>query len=379
MSQGAKCLLAVAAWVLICAATASAGGDPCIVEDNGTGTVTLPPQGCEYRSPHEVFMLIDGLPPGTTIELDPIHSDFVCLQSPSPFCSLPLPPGRCETQGGSLGGDGHCYESLLELQVVGTGSLAGFYRTLWVPVSGEVHTDPRNSGDPVETFASEVYRLQGELFGDFDFCTFRLTGGRDYGLPSPGTITLTQLPSGDFNVYSFFDLTYQLEFEGCPDGQISDYMGTTTGTLRMETGNECGNSVVETGEQCDDGNTESCDGCSHACRTEVDSDGDAAVDACDNCPNVPNGPLAGPNDQLDADSNGIGDACQCGDCNGDGFTNITDALRIARGLVGAGSEAERLGDVNNDGVCNITDALIIARGLQGSAHEDQHCPAYWGQ
>ncbi len=29
-------------------------------------------------------------------------------------------------------------ESLLELDVAGTGSLVGFYRTLWVPVTGEV-------------------------------------------------------------------------------------------------------------------------------------------------------------------------------------------------------------------------------------------------
>ena len=76
--------------------------------------------------------------------------------------------------------------------------------------------------------------------------------------------------------------------------------------------------------------------------------------------------------------NGIGDACQCGDVNEDGFTNVTDALIIARGQVPADSRAEKLGDVNNDQACNVTDALIIARGLQGSAHDDQHCPAYHG-
>ena len=36
-------------------------------------------------------------------------------------------------------------------------------------------------------------RLQGELFGDPDFCTFRVTGGTDFGLPSPGHTTLTDL------------------------------------------------------------------------------------------------------------------------------------------------------------------------------------------
>jgi hypothetical protein len=104
----------------------------------------------------------------------------------------------------------------------------------------------------------------------------------------------------------------------------------------------------------------------------LDSDADGIVDDLDNCPNMTNA------DQIDTDENGLGDACQCGDVNGDGFTAITDALLIARGRVPSGSEEERLGDVNDDGVCNITDALIIARGQQGSAHEDQHCPAYHG-
>jgi hypothetical protein len=103
-----------------------------------------------------------------------------------------------------------------------------------------------------------------------------------------------------------------------------------------------------------------------------DGDGDEACDEDDNCPYIPNG------DQLDTDQNAIGDACQCGDVNRDGLTNITDVLMIARGQVHSGSEGERFGDVNNDASCNLSDALIIARGQQGSLHEDQHCPAYHG-
>ena len=45
-----------------------ASADPCNAADNGTGTVTLPPIGCDYLSPDEVHVIIDGLPPGTTIE-----------------------------------------------------------------------------------------------------------------------------------------------------------------------------------------------------------------------------------------------------------------------------------------------------------------------
>ncbi|MCP4589345.1 MAG: hypothetical protein GY842_01240, partial [bacterium] len=35
---------------------------------------------------------------------------------------------------------------------------------------------------------------------------------------------------------SFFDITYQIEFEGCPGSVLDGYMGTTTATIRMQTG-----------------------------------------------------------------------------------------------------------------------------------------------
>ncbi len=232
---------ALAAWLAVFVVSSFAG-EACVVEDNGTGTITLPPMGCEYTSPDEVFMIIDGLPPGTTIEMAGILKDFICCGDTCPACSLPLPPGECEMAGGTLGGHGDCFNSTLELTVTGTGELAGFSRHLAVPVFCEVHTGPRTPGDPVQDFDSVVFRLQGELFGDPDFCTFRITGGTDFGLPSPGQTTLTELPSGDFAVDSFFDITYQIEFEGCPDSMLADYAGTTTATIRMETGfaEECG-------------------------------------------------------------------------------------------------------------------------------------------
>lgn len=212
----------------------------CIIPDNGTGTVTLPPIGCEYITPNEPFMIIDGLPSDSNIEMVGTLRDFVCCYGPSSCsnCSLFLSVDECETAGGTLGGDGHCFEASLKLDVTGKGSLAGFNRTLWVAVFGEMHTGPRNSGDPVQTFANRIYNLSGELFGDPDFCTFRIRGGSsfDYGPDNNGVTVLTHLPSGDFPADSFFDITYQVEFAGCPGGALEGYSGTTTESTRMVTG-----------------------------------------------------------------------------------------------------------------------------------------------
>ncbi len=217
------------------AALKSAGGDPCVVPDDAGGTVTLPPAGCDYLSPEEVHEIIDGLPAGTTIEFAAIHKDFICNRGDG-FPGCP-PPGICEDTGGDLGGNVDCFESVLELNLTSTGTgLPGFARTMFLPVLSKVHTGPRTPGDPVQSFDTEMVALQGELFGDPDFCTFRVTGGRDFGLPSPGHTTLTELPSGDFAVDSFFDVFYSIEFQGCPGSLLEGFGGTTQGTVRMTTG-----------------------------------------------------------------------------------------------------------------------------------------------
>lgn len=97
-----------------------------------------------------------------------------------------------------------------------------------------------------------------------------------------------------------------------------------------------------------------------------------ALDCDDSCPYVPNV------DQADTDGNGVGDACQCGDVDGDSLTNVIDALEIALEQVLPGDPNLRRCDVDGDGLCNLADALRIARGEVGSAPENQLCPAYLG-
>jgi hypothetical protein len=59
----------------------------------------------------------------------------------------------------------------------------------------------------------------------------------------------------------------------------------------------------------------------HACAThaqcfiDLDRDADGVLDANDNCVLAPNGPLLGPNNQLDSNGNGLGDVCDP-DCTG---------------------------------------------------------------
>lgn len=89
-----------------------------------------------------------------------------------------------------------------------------------------------------------------------------------------------------------------------------------------------------------------------------DFDSDGVPDDRDNCR------LAVNPDQVDADRDGVGDACECGDVNGDGLVNTTDARLIERCTAGA-FECPALCDVTGEGQCNRGDAQRIQRYAVG--------------
>ena len=196
----------------------------CIADDDGTGTGTLPPPGCGYLTPQQPHHIINGLPPGTTIELEAFYTDFVCTGA----------GGICGQPGGNLGGQRETFDTTLQLHLAGTGSLDDFRRTLRVPVTVVTDSAPRVPGNPVQSFVTDLFNLSGNLTGDPDFADLTIVAGSGNGLPSAGRTQLSDLGDGTFEVDSFFDVRYQIDFVGAPGGALDGLSGSTQGTSRLE-------------------------------------------------------------------------------------------------------------------------------------------------
>ncbi len=97
---------------------------------------------------------------------------------------------------------------------------------------------------------------------------------------------------------------------------------------------------------------------------DIDSDGVCDVD--DDCPYEPN---AGQQDaggvRSGSSPDGHGDACQCGDHNGDGVVTLTDAVLLQRSLLNPPTAArnESLCDVGASAGCSLSDSVILRRAL----------------
>lgn len=218
---------------------APAAAAPVFVPDNGGGTANVPILA-DYTGETQM-QIIDGLPVGSTINIDAV------LETPVVYIEAP---------GGSLlgtksgGGDG----GLFTWQMQGTGAFAAYNRTLSFPAPTpgvgvlsfpgpnsdfEVHTAPRTPNAPLQSFDTDMFRLfgqRGQAQGDPDFDLLRIVAGTDFGMPSPGHTTLLQ--SGpNWEVDSFFDIRYRIDFVGNNTGPFAGMSGSTNGfTVRFSLG-----------------------------------------------------------------------------------------------------------------------------------------------
>ncbi len=107
----------------------------------------------------------------------------------------------------------------------------------------------------------------------------------------------------------------------------------------------------------------------------LDSDEDTRADTADNCPRIAN------QTQTDSNGDGNGDACQCGDVNGDGSLTSSDLapLRAALAKSGpalSGAANRRCVSPSDTGECSIVSWARMSKRLAGAvAAHGQTCPA----
>jgi hypothetical protein len=198
---------------------------------NLSGTVNLPPEGkdCEYFTEDDLHMIIDGLPPGTTVNISVIHGGF------EDIIRTPGGPGE-ETEE---------FDSTVELRLEGTGALEGFFRVIVLEAPTVVDTlnyDPPAGAfagagaGPTQFIEADLRELQGGIVpadGDPHFESLTVTAGTANGLPSPGGTLLEPNTPTEFDVDSAFSVTYRIDFVGA-DGSLFDSLsGTTEGEALM--------------------------------------------------------------------------------------------------------------------------------------------------
>lgn len=209
-----------------------------LVPDNG-GTAEMPIQAAY---PSLAPMIMDsGFPAGSQININALWL---------------APTVSAEQAGGSLGGTRAAGGGpLMQWIMQGTGAFSGYNRVLVMPgtagpggvasfpdpafaVTGssfEVHSAPRMLASPVQTYATDMFRMFSQITGDPDFDLLRLVAGTDFGLPSPGQTKLTQV-GPNWNVESYYDVTYRIDFVGRPAGPFAGMSGSSTHQVRFQIG-----------------------------------------------------------------------------------------------------------------------------------------------
>jgi hypothetical protein len=125
----------------------------------------------------------------------------------------------------------------IEIEILGLGLYSGYARTVVLPAAGKMFSADQVPGPWSQDFPIELLELAGTLpAGDPDFDLLRITAGTSFGLPGPGRAAATKLPSGQWNVDSFFDITYRIDWAGAPGGPFAGTSGSTPSETRIVQG-----------------------------------------------------------------------------------------------------------------------------------------------
>jgi uncharacterized repeat protein (TIGR03806 family) len=113
----------------------------------------------------------------------------------------------------------------------------------------------------------------------------------------------------------------------------------------------------------------------------VDTDEDGVPDASDNCPRVADPTQADTGGFGSSTPDGVGNACQCGDVNGDGKVDAADVTKVRNSLAKlppplSGNQNRRCDSPSDTGECSVVSWARMAKGLAGTpAVHGQTCAA----
>ncbi|HYG61506.1 MAG TPA: hypothetical protein VEL74_02910 [Thermoanaerobaculia bacterium] len=214
-------VIAVAACLAVPAQAAVSGpeapvSNSFIAPDIG-GTAALPAIGSVYVSPADIHAWLRA-GHELTAEMRASHGLF----------------GNIITgPGGILQGEIETFDSDLIFDITGVGPLKGWSTQVVIPTKVETHTGPRKLGEPVQSFETNMMRVEGQIKGHKDFEYLEVVGGTANGLESPGQTTLYRQKDGNWLVESSFNVKFQLRYKGARGSKLEGLEGSSEGVITM--------------------------------------------------------------------------------------------------------------------------------------------------
>jgi hypothetical protein len=167
---------------------------------------------------------------------DDYHALINSLTDPVEIAKLKAKHGQLnilqEFDGGMLNGKVEIGTSVVTFDVTGGGPLQGFHHVFTMPAKFEVHSAPNHPGAEIDTFKTNMYRLEGQGSDDV-FESIHLVAGTANGYPSPGQMTF--ISQGDsVLVDSFFNIAFRMELRGAKGGPFDGIEQAVEGKVTMK-------------------------------------------------------------------------------------------------------------------------------------------------